>query len=101
MLINVKSQSITVIDPFGIEDARLEKYFNSWCTYYKSRKDCQSLNWSKQRVIHPLQVDSYNCGPWCCVFLVELITKGSIDLNSSFVIDKYRLEMCNNISNYA
>ena len=100
LLINVKNRSISIIDPFGIEEERFEKYFKSWCGYYNSRKDCLDLTWSKKSVTHQLQTDSYNCGPWCCFFLKELVLRGSIVFSSSFLIDNFRLEMCNDISKF-
>ena len=88
------------IDPYGIDDARKNDYLEKWKAYYNNRIDKRIENWNLMDIQHPLQDDAYNCGPWCCYFLQEILEEGCIDLINNFSIDKFREEMGNVISTF-
>ena len=88
MIIEIRNTKFILMDPKKHVSPKLEESFNSWTTYYKSRSDHQTINWSIQSLTHPIQTDDFNCG----IFVINFIKSYILNSNCQFEATKTTLE---------
>ena len=76
-------------------------YFSRWVTYCATRSDIDNLDWvlSPQKK-HNTQKngDANNCGPWCCFYLTQLLSNGSLTSNINII--NFRNDILEKILDY-
>lgn len=82
VVINIKNQQFSLLDPYGINDTDLQQHFQNWLQYYNSREDKLYIDWKIKNYNHPIQIDAYNCAVFVCLFIQQIITNGFIDFYS-------------------
>lgn len=96
---NILTKEITFIDPKRAEDDEIDNTFTNFVFNLKnSCKELSKITFTKLKIGHQVQQDSYNCGVFVCYFFVLLLNKKLDDFNIEIKIDDYRKAIIERIS---
>ena len=82
-LVDLGSDELSLLDPFGNNDARSQDIMSSWQTYWNNNRS-EPNDWTIKRVDHPIQQDGFSCGVFVCLFIEHFVPEQTIIFDSSF-----------------
>jgi len=88
--VSIKSKKIYYIDPLGSSDEDFNRITNNFIKFANSSIRLKTTQFTKVKLNHQIQQDSYNCGVFVCYFFEILITKNYALFNRCIDIQKYR-----------
>ena len=77
MLVAIKTQQITYIDPLGASEIDKNRVHNNW-RIFSSQRSMKNFRWIVFDPNHLLQTNDYTCGVYVCYFYKKYMEQNLI-----------------------